>query len=330
MIHPLSYHSKYDELTASEIQLLQRALMVIEKFVSKSSQISDVKYATRDAHAKTYAFVKATFEPEKEGLLSDLLPENEYQGMVRFSHANLKIIKTDQQLHLYGLSIKISLNDTQEINFPLVNFPLFVTNSVTRFLRLFIQVNQLMIANSFKKIDHFTELITEFFPMSTEIMDRDFLRSLNHFRKTFSYFILAHNYHSIGVYRLGDKMMKLKAVPTLFYPEFGEGITIANQIENYIQNHLFGFKIFAQLAYDEKNQPINTLTKNWRNTPDIYMGELKLKNLLPHNLLTENMSFNPFDNPDTFLPVGKIQQLRKEAYKVSIMTRRNLNENNEV
>jgi hypothetical protein len=39
----------------------------------------------------------------------------------------------------------------------------------------------------------------------------------------------------------------------------------------------------------------------------------------------EMLSFNPFENKVFFQPVGKIQKLRDEAYKVSIQTRRKMN-----
>jgi hypothetical protein len=39
----------------------------------------------------------------------------------------------------------------------------------------------------------------------------------------------------------------------------------------------------------------------------------------------ELLSFNPFENKSIFQPVGKIQKLRDEAYKVSVQTRRKIN-----
>ena len=40
----------------------------------------------------------------------------------------------------------------------------------------------------------------------------------------------------------------------------------------------------------------------------------------------ENLNFNPFENPETLQPVGKIQQIRKKIYEISIATRNRLNQ----
>ncbi|MFC3160869.1 hypothetical protein ACFOEQ_22660 [Chryseobacterium arachidis] len=66
----------------------------------------------------------------------------------------------------------------------------------------------------------------------------------------------------------------------------------------------------------------------WKNSPYIKIGEVKIdKNglLNPASCDNEMLSFNPFESKIFFQPVGKIQKLRDEAYKVSIQTRRKMN-----
>ena len=70
------------------------------------------------------------------------------------------------------------------------------------------------------------------------------------------------------------------------------------------------------------------LNVEWKNSPFIKVGEVKIdKNSLLDPLVCENelLSFNPFESKIFFQPVGKIQKLRDEAYKVSMQTRNKIN-----
>ena len=51
----LKYKPEFDQLSAAETADLNKAVQSVEKFIESSSKISKVDYATRDAHAKTYA-----------------------------------------------------------------------------------------------------------------------------------------------------------------------------------------------------------------------------------------------------------------------------------
>ena len=42
----------------------------------------------------------------------------------------------------------------------------------------------------------------------------------------------------------------------------------------------------------------------------------------------ENLSFNPFENDGLLQPVGRMQQVRRKIYNVSIRTRQQLNQKN--
>ena len=76
------------------------------------------------------------------------------------------------------------------------------------------------------------------------------------------------------------------------------------------------------------DQPINKLNVEWKNSPYLKIGEVKINKdslLDPRICSNELLSFNPFESKAIFQPVGKIQKLRDEAYKVSVQTRRKIN-----
>ena len=68
--------------------------------------------------------------------------------------------------------------------------------------------------------------------------------------------------------------------------------------------------------------------KTWENAPEYTLGKITIpqdSQLDSTNPEIENLNFNPFENPEILQPVGKIQQIRKKIYEVSIATRNKLN-----
>ena len=63
------FSSEFNQLSAQENADLDKALLSVQKFIESSAAISNVNYATRDAHSKTYATVKAKLE------ISENLPD---------------------------------------------------------------------------------------------------------------------------------------------------------------------------------------------------------------------------------------------------------------
>ncbi len=61
MPDPLKYNRDYDKLTDEEKILFEINKKSISDFVEQSASLSDVNYATRNAHAKTYAVANGKF-----------------------------------------------------------------------------------------------------------------------------------------------------------------------------------------------------------------------------------------------------------------------------
>jgi len=327
MPQPLKYNKKFDELNEEEKKLLEINKRSIADFVEQSSSISDVNYATRNAHAKTYAATEGTFFID-QNIPEELLPffDNEkFDLTIRFSNAHLKIKNTEKDIPAYGFAIKVKDENGGLIaNFPLVNFPLFPTNSVSHFLKLFTAVNRFYI----KKWSSIFSLASQAVKIIPATFSLSFVKNIFKILSKRNDFILSFDYHSVGAYRLGDNMIKIKLVPLSVNKKFGRKLKIKDALKNYFQNNDYTAEVLIQFCYDLKNQPINKLNVEWKNSPYIKIGEVKINKgslLDPDSCTNELLSFNPFESKIFFQPVGKIQKLRDEAYKVSMQTRKKIN-----
>jgi hypothetical protein len=326
MPSPLKYNKKYDKLTDEEKELLEINKKSIADFVEQSTSISDVNYATRNAHAKTYAVAKGEFLIDKNvpEELQQFFDKEKYDLTIRFSNAHLKINKTKKDIPAYGFSVKIKdENGDLLANYPLVNFPLFPINSVSTFLKLFTSVNRFFV----KKWSSFS-LMIQILRITPSIFTGSFLMNIVKLISKRNDFILSFDYHSVGVYRLGENMMKIKLSPKSVDKHFGKKLNTKNALANYFKTNNFTADVLVQICYDLKDQPINRLNVEWKNSPYIKIGEVKIEKdsiLSPTACDNEMLSFNPFESKIFFQPVGKIQKLRDEAYKVSLQTRLKIN-----
>jgi len=327
MPNPLKYNKNFEKISYEEKQLLGEAKKSIADFVEYSSTISDVNYATRNAHAKTYAVLKGEFIINKD-IPEDLkyvFDSEKYEIIARLSNAHLKINKSKKDIPAYGFSIKIKDESGRTIsNYPLVNFPLFPINSVSVFLKLFISLNRFFL----KKWSNWFLILKQIYKIIPSTMNPSFMKNVWKFVLNKNNFILSFDYHSVGAYRFDDKMIKIKISPQNVHKNFGKRSKVKKSIENYCIANDYLADVFIQLCYDLKDQPINKLNVEWKNSPFIKIGEIKIeKNSLlnPKSCENELLSFNPFESAEIFQPVGKIQKLRDEAYKVSLQTRKKIN-----
>ncbi|MGL6125747.1 catalase [Chryseobacterium artocarpi] len=327
MPKPLKYNKKLDELNEEEKQLLEINKKSIADFVEQSPSISDVNYATRNAHAKTYAVAKGTFwiNPIIPESLKPFFNKEKFDLIIRFSNAQLKIQNSKKDFPAYGFAVQVrDENNNLLSNYPLVNFPLFPVNSVSTFLKLFTAVNRFYIQgwrNIFSIVTQMVKLIPSVFTGS-------FIRNILKLIGKRNDFILSFDYYSVGAFRLGDHMMKIKLSPKSVNKNIGKKQNTRKALRSYLQRNDFTADVLIQFCYDLKDQPINNLNIEWKNSPFIKIGEIKIdKNSLlnPRESCNELLSFNPFESKAIFQPVGKIQKLRDEAYKVSVQTRRKIN-----
>lgn len=329
----LPYQPGYDELSPEEQHLMPRTLKSVQKFIESSAEISKTNYATRDAHSKTYALLRGTFT--KEGGLPDfvnnIFSADTQEVIVRLSHANPVVSRSKKEIPAYGFSIQFDNLKGRKANFPLVNFPIFPVKSLADFLRFFTTLNTFL----YTKQDNFVVatmdvpfLVKHSGKLLPGLFSWDFVKNMQKLQSKSGDFILSFDYYSVGVFRLGNYMMKLQAVPEGKFPRYGHTLPQDMRIKNFLESHDISYTLLAQLCEDEKIQPVNNLGKEWKNAPTITLGRLTFTKegwLDPTAPENEGLGFSPFENVEELQPVGRIQQSRKDIYKTSIDTRRKIN-----
>lgn len=329
----LKYRHEFDELSAEETRDLDKAVKSVEKFIESSSKISEVNYSTRDAHAKTYATAKGflTVSENLPDFIKEIFDQKEYELLARFSNGNLFINKKGRDSPLYGFSLKIKNVQGQDANFPLVNFPLFPTNSPSIFLNFFRSVNTFLVTkqdNFLVSLLDLPSLIINSVSLFSSMFSVDLLKKIIKFIPKRKDFFFSFNFDGIGCYRIGDYMMKIGLKPVRKLSGIGIHESQQDSINEFISLQDSNFLLTVQLCENLENQPVNDLMKTWQNAPEYILGKI----IIPQDSLLdskskeiENLNFNPFENAENLQPVGKIQQIRKKIYEASITTRNRLN-----
>ena len=333
----LTYSPKYDHLTAEEEELLNEDVALIEKAVSVSHKLNKKRISTRNAHAKAFGFVRGNFIPlnNKAADFSKILKGDNLGVIIRYSHPNFFVTKGGGEYPLYGCAIKIyNKNIPVSAKFPLVNLPVFITNSVSKFLKLHIKANQFFISRgtpfslSFLKVPGLLKSALSLF------FDREILSILNNTVKVLDiekHLINGYTYHSVGCFRLEDRIVKIRLKPSgneKFKPD--ADIDQADALKVWFLKNDLALDFQVQLATDEKKTPVNNLLKQWKEKHSEFITVGKI--ILPKQDISqygsidyENLSFNPFENPEALLPVGRMQKIRQQIYNKSVATRQSLN-----
>lgn len=329
----LKYTSDLDQLSPSENCDLEKAVISVEKFIKSSSKISDVNYATRDAHSKTYATAKGVLRVSEDlpPFITEVFKEKEYELLARFSNANLVISKRGRDAPLYGFSLKIKNLNGKDANFPLVNFPLFPTNSPSVFLNFFRSVNTFLVTkqdNFLVSVMDMPSLIKNGLSLVSSMFSFDLIKKIIQFIPKRNNFFFSFHYDGIGCYRLGDYVMKIGLKPVRNLANIGKDEPQKDSIPEFISLQDSNFILTIKMCENLKDQPVNDLMKTWENAPEYILGKITI---LQDSLLDsknpdiEKLNFNPFENAENLQPVGKIQQIRKKIYEASIATRNKLN-----
>lgn len=152
-----------------------------------------------------------------------------------------------------------------------------------------------------------------------------FIKQSIQFVKNRKKYIMNCNYHSIGVYRWNEYMIKLRLTPLNIHTSHNSASELP--IEEYIKKHgSYHAEMSIQFCYDDTKHPINKLNQEWIDSPFIPIGKLVLDEVLDKSCIQyEELSFNPFENIELLQPVGKIQKLRKSAYLSSFFARKSPN-----
>src|SRR5690554_2803207 len=123
------------------------------------------------------------------------------------------------------------------------------------------------------------------------------------------------NYHSIGVYRWNEYMIKLRLTPLNIHTSHNSASELP--IEEYIKKHgSYHAEMSVQFCYDDTKHPINKLNQEWKDSPSISIGKLTLNEVLDKTCKKyENLSFNPFENIENYNQLEKYKCLEKRLMK---------------
>lgn len=338
MAKELYYAPEMDRLTPEEQELLDKDIKLTEKAVRLSAKVNGKRYATRNAHAKSFGFVRGTFFPvkNKAGDFSELLQGNNLGVIIRYSHPNFFTFKNGPEYPLYGCSVKIyNKNVPVSAKFPLVNLPVFITNSVSKFLNVHINANKFFISRGKPFGLSFLRIPGLALAGLSLLFDRQILSILRNTLRVLDIekrFVATYAYHSVGCYRFGDKVVKIRLKPTKNKSTPEEPLMDQTQkLYEYFSAEELSLDFQVQVGTTERKTPVNNLLKIWseRSSKFVTVGRI----VLPRQDITEyrkmayeNLSFNPFENADELKPVGRMQKIRQKIYNTSIAARQHYNQ----
>lgn len=323
------FSEKYSSLTSEESALVDKACGEVEKYVKCTAKLNGISHRTRDVHAKSYGEVYGTLQIAQSGdrYLKEIFNQSEYRTILRISNVTMVKEEGKDRLPVYGLALKIlNVADNHDVNLPLANFPVFPTNSVSKFLKLFIRINRFATARAkFAPLAAFKapSLLLSSASFLPNFIDASFLKYFAGILLNSKKNPLAFAYHSIGCYRFGDYVVKFLLEPVSL-PKSMVKMGDKSQKE-IVQETLQKFDTVYSLKmqYCRKEDWINDLTVVWPKKKFREIGKITVKAgsvLNPQK--TEHLSFNPFESPEILKPVGRIQKTRELVYRASVQTRR--------
>ena len=337
MKQSLHYSPIYDALTPEEQELLDVDVKLTEEAVKVSHKVNKQKHSTRNAHAKSFGFVRGNFIPvaNEAADMSKLMGGTNLGVILRYSHPNFFVTKGGSEYPLYGCSVKIyNKNVPVSAKFPLVNLPVFITNSVSKFLNIHIRANKFFIATAKPFSLAFLKIPGLFMAGLRLFLDRELLSILRNMLKVLDIekrFTATYAYHSVGCFRLENRIVKIRLKPTVTRKTPEDPLMDQREaLREYFLRYELSLDFQVQLGIDDRKTPVNNLLKRWREKDSKFITVGKI--ILPRQDLSryetmayENLSFNPFENSDALQPVGRMQKIRQKIYNTSVSTRQFLN-----
>lgn len=323
------FDEQFNELSSGELKLLDKAAVLVKKFVELSPKHSKTNFRTRGAHAKSYADVHGVLKINEvsDENFREIFRNKEYTAVIRISNATLQVSQGRDSIPAYGFSIKLlKFNEGKEFNLPLVNFPLFPTNSVSKFLKIFIALNRFKISKikygilgNLKLPGLFLKTGATFPDAFKNSLPFNMLKMAVNRKKN----PLAFTYHSVGCYRMGDYIVKFLLEPPR-EKILSRKLGIKSQ-KDAVQEIFKSSKLIytLKMQYCREESWVNDLSVTWPKKKFLEIGKLTIETgsfLNPQK--TELLSFNPFENPESLKPVGRLQKTREKIYNVSVNTRR--------
>ncbi len=329
MKNRIIFSEKYNRLTEEETALVLEACKEVQKYVKRTPKVNRKKFRNRDVHAKGYGEVFGTLKIADSGdrYLKQVFSKSEYRAILRISNVGMVADEGKDTLPAYGIAVKLmNVAEGRDVNIPLANFPVFPTNSVSKFLKLFIRINRFASASAkfaplaVTKIPNLLLSGISFLP---NFIDASFLKHFTNILWNRNRNPLFFKYNSVGCYRFGDYIVKFMLEPKEF-PKNRTDIKDKSQkvaVQEVLQKNNLTYSL--KMQYCRKEDWINDLTVVWpyKKYKEIGTVSVEAGSILDPQK-TESLSFSPFESPEIFKPVGRIQKTREMVYAASIAARR--------
>ena len=283
-------------------------------------------HASRGAHAKGHACVKAWFTVDDEieaslrhGIFS--VPGQSYKSWIRFSNGASNLARSDDRRNdSRGMAIKlIGLQQDKEEkvvqvqDFLMHNNPVFFSANVEDYNRL---------VESENKILSFLDSPNPF---------KWRLRELQHVFDTLAeppQSPLADDYFSNTAYKLGPHNIKFSSRPCSASESYPTDINrgpdfLSETMARELTTGSGCFDFMVQLQDPDKYMPIEDPSIEWKekDSPWIKIARVDIPGQeftsASQKQFCENLSFTPWNSLDAHRPIGQLNRIRKKVYEAS-------------
>jgi catalase len=318
-------------IPADEPRQIQRA---VDNFINIINDTNS-GLATRGAHAKGHACVKAYFD-----INTDLDPQlkygifktagKRYKSWIRFSNGSSNLANSDDsQKDSRGMAVKLfNLAHTEALigmgtqDFLMHNSPAFFSTDLNDY-------NQLV--ESKDKVRYFVDGINPF----------DWrLRELSHVIDTLSpppYSPVLDEYFSNTAYKLGPYNIKFMvksctAIPEQLNPNSHQPDFLKTTLADELSTNSACMKLMVQLQNSNKFMPIEDVSVLWKqsDSPFIPVATITIPkqefDSAEQRQYCENLSFSPWNTLEEHRPIGALNRVRKLVYEASSMYRHSQNQ----
>lgn len=334
----------------------ERVAQGIERETRSSVEREGLGRAVRVAHGKSYGLARATVtvgELSAEYAQGIFAEPRSYDAVIRHSNA-LSHIRPDAELGTAcGLGIKMfgvpgaSLlgdeADATTFDLNLMNNPTFFANTAHDYMasaQLFTGMPHVL-----GSPDPRNKLLADFLTRqgtlaSPERWLWDELISFLSFAAIPWKNLLAYTYYSVGAFRYGQYIAKMRTVPT---PESAHAI-VHSEIDTGTDAEAFrhtlvaelaerdhGFELQVQLNTDLDRMPVDNTSVQWPEqlSPWTTVAGITIPRQdisgEENQTIADGTSITPWRTREEHRPIGEIQRLREEAYRRSSIERHRIN-----
>lgn len=337
-------------------QELDEVLRSLTRETRSSVEKQGVGRAVRTAHGKTYGLAKATVtvpalpEPYAQGIFAEPAV---YDAVVRYSNG-LGHLRADSLLGAAcGMGIKMFgvpggslLADEAEattFDLNLINNNVFFANTAYDYVviqELFTELPDALVNPARRK-----SWMAEFLTRRNTLIDPqewlwDELFAMLSFAKVPRKNLLGYTYNSMGAFRYGDHIAKLRTTPvqasldSITHPTVdvtADGEAFRNTLVAELAERDHAFELQAQLNTDLTRMPVDNTSVEWPEalSPWVTIARVDLprQDISGEDNLAaaDGTSITPWRVREEHRPIGEIQRVREEVYRRSSVERHRIN-----